>query len=157
MAPRGQMGIELFPAELETEAFMNAWADWLADRSERRLPRYTARAREKQLSRLAEMGHDRAIAAIEWSITQGYKGIWEAPDTRKTGSADSLGPTRKEPSVWELQKQSEAIDERLKQLKSCSPGDHCSLADFLSAAELDEYRQLLARRKAVREQLTGIA
>lgn len=153
MAPRGQMGIELFPAELETEAFMNAWADWLADRSERRLPRYTARAREKQLKRLAEMGQERAIAAIEWSITQGYKGIWEAPEKQTQAKGNALGSTK--PSAWELQKQMELIEARIKQLKAKSPGDHCRLADFLSAEELAEYTRLLTRRKEVRNALIG--
>lgn len=153
MAPRGQMGIELFPQELETEAFMNAWADWLADRSERRLPRYTARARDMQLKRLAEMGEERAVAAIEWSITQGYKGIWEAPEKKSAPPAAS-GPA-KAPSAWEMQKQLELIEERIKQLKSKSPGDHCSLADFLSAEERAEYTRLLAKRKTVRAALIG--
>lgn len=151
MAPRGQMGIELFPAELETEAFMNAWADWLADRSERRLPRYTARAREKQLKRLAEMGEERAVAAIEWSITQGYKGIWEAPEKKAQPPAAS-GPA-KAPSVWELQKKLELIDARIKELRGRAPGDHCGLADFLSADECAEYSRLVAKRKALRAAL----
>lgn len=154
MAPKGQMGLELFPDELDSLSFVRAWADWLADRAERRLPRYTARAREKQLKRLAEMGEERAIAAIEWSIAQGYKGIFEPPVVAEKQAGKSLGPTKPaQPSTWELQKKLELVEGRMKELKGRSPGEHCELYDFLSREELEEYSRLIQRRKELRQQL----
>jgi hypothetical protein len=49
----------------------------------------------------------------------------------------------------------ESIEARLKQLKSRSPGDHCRLADFLSAQEREEYTHLIERRRKVRAALIG--
>jgi hypothetical protein len=150
MAPRGQMGLEVFPADLDTEPFRAAWSDWLADRAERRLPRYTARARDMQLKRLAALGPARAVAAIEWSIAQGYKGIFESPDVK---AAKTVPETKAPPSVWELRKKLDLIEERTRFLRSKSPGDHCSLADFLSAAERAEYAQLSRRAREIKSRL----
>lgn len=66
-----------FPSELETEAFQSAWMDWTAYRREAKLKVYTPIGVKKQLNRLVkEFGHDGAIAAIEFSIANGYQGIY---------------------------------------------------------------------------------
>jgi len=158
MAAKGQLGLEVYPAELDTEAFRAAWADWLEDRAERRLPRYTARAREMQLRRLTELGPQRAVAAIQWSIAQGYKGIFEPPAPAKaaTGTKSERPAAPQKPSAWELQKRLDLCNERLEQLRSRSPGPHCDLYDFLSAAEREEYGQLVKLREATRRELLGL-
>lgn len=148
-ASKGQLGLLLLPLELDTPGFREAWENWLADRAERRLPRYTARAQTMQFKRLEEMGHDTAIAAIEWSITQGYKGIFPPPAARPTPAAQPA----KQPTTWELQKKLEMVEARIKELKGRSPGEHCELWDFLSKAELEEYSTLIKRRKELRSAL----
>lgn len=147
--PKGQLGLMILPPELDTPEFRHAWDDWLSDRRERRLPRYTARAQTMQLNRLAQMGAGAAVAAIEWSIAQGYKGIFPPPAAQSVKNK----PAKAEPSTWEITKRLEATDQRLKELRSRSPGEHCSLVDFLSESELQEYQQLQRQRDTLRRQL----
>jgi|GEM_PF-5767331 len=64
------------PESLQTDSFKNAWADWQQHRKEKRC-KLTPKAIERQLSKLADMGEKRAVAAINHSITNGYQGIFE--------------------------------------------------------------------------------
>lgn len=64
------------PEPLDTEPFRKAWQDWIDDRRDRK-KKMTVRAATLQLSRLLELGHDRAITAIEHSVANGYTGIFE--------------------------------------------------------------------------------
>ena len=74
--PAGVQGVTL-PAELETEAFRAAWADWLAYRRECKVSPYKPRALAAQLATLAEWGHDVAIESIRQSIRQQWRGLFE--------------------------------------------------------------------------------
>lgn len=65
------------PAELETEAFRAAWADWLAYRRECKVSKYKPRAMAAQLATLAEWGHDVAVESIRQSIRQQWRGLFE--------------------------------------------------------------------------------
>lgn len=150
----GQLGLQIFPAALDVAEFRQAWEEWLADRRERRLPRYTERAQRMQLRRLEELGPDAAIEAINWSIAQGYKGIFPPPAPQK-GHAQSTNQTApRPPSVWELKQKLDVTEERIRQLQSRSPGSHCNLADFLSKAELAELSTLITTRKSLKQQIT---
>lgn len=86
------------PENLNTLSFTNSWADWCQDRRDKRQP-ITETAAKRQLAKLAAMGEKRAIAAIDFSITQGYTGIFEqnsngthkqstTESTRNTGTAN---------------------------------------------------------------------
>jgi hypothetical protein len=66
-------------------AFESAWKDWLAYRRERRKA-LTPKTAERQLSKLARWGADKAIRAIERSIESGWLGIFDPDDNRGTGS-----------------------------------------------------------------------
>jgi len=143
------MGLMIYPDSLDNPEFREAWETWIADRRERGLPRYTARAQHMQLSRLASMGSAAAIAAIEWSIAQGYKGIFPPPVQTAAQRPDK----DKAPSTWALRTQLDAVDQRLKQLRSKLPGEHCALVDFLSQAELQEFDQLSKKRTHIQNQL----
>ncbi len=74
--PAEVQGVTL-PAELETEAFRAAWADWLAYRRECKVSQYKSRALAAQLATMAEWGPDAAIAAIRQSIRQQWRGLFE--------------------------------------------------------------------------------
>ncbi len=65
------------PAELETETFRAAWADWLAYRRECKVSPYKPRALAAQMATLAEWGHDVAIESIRQSIRQQWRGLFE--------------------------------------------------------------------------------
>lgn len=67
-----------------------AWADWAADRAERRKP-ITKRAAEQQVKRLASLrdeGHDPA-AVIRHSIASGYQGLYPERSSAGQGRAAS--------------------------------------------------------------------
>lgn len=64
---------ESLPPVLDTEAFRTAWAEWLAHRGRG----YKLAGRKIQLNRLSELGVERAVSAIRYSIAQGWKGIFE--------------------------------------------------------------------------------
>lgn len=72
------------PEVLNTERFKSAWRDWEEHRRQIR-KKLTPKAVELAVQKLAEMGHDRAIAAIEHSIANGWQGIFE-PDRPLNGS-----------------------------------------------------------------------
>lgn len=86
------------PATLNTPEFRGAWADWLADRAERRKP-VTARAAATQLADLAVVGPQRAVETIRRSIAAGWQGLFPestggAAARSGTGSGDYLGGLR---------------------------------------------------------------
>lgn len=64
---------ETIPAVLDTEAFRTAWGEWIAYKGRT----YKAAGRKSQLNRLSELGVERAVSAIRFSIAQGWKGIFE--------------------------------------------------------------------------------
>ena len=70
------------PPELATDGFRAAWADWIAERRERRKA-LTPRAARMQLEKLRPGGADAAIASIRKSIESGWAGIFPN-DSAKT-------------------------------------------------------------------------
>lgn len=68
--------LEEFPSPLRTAAFAEAWTLWHEHRAEIRKPLKPTAIR-MQLKRLASWGEQRAIAAVEYSISQGWVGIYE--------------------------------------------------------------------------------
>lgn len=65
-----------FPGELNTPAFAAAWANWLKHRTEKRAG-LTPSAQAAVLKKFAVIGAGRAVAAIQFSIEQGYTGCFE--------------------------------------------------------------------------------
>jgi len=68
--------VDTYPPCLDIPAFHEAWGEWDAHRREKKKP-ITPRSRGMALKQLEAMGPDRAIAAIENSIANGYQGIFE--------------------------------------------------------------------------------
>lgn len=66
------------PAALDVPAFRDAWGRWEADRRARKKP-LTAEARRLSWRSCEAWGVEKAIAAIEQSITHGWQGLFE-PD-----------------------------------------------------------------------------
>ncbi len=60
-------------------------------------------------------------------------------------------------STWGLNTRLKAIEERLEDLRSRSPGAHCDLFDFLNADERAEFQKLLKNKKEITARLTGAA
>lgn len=59
-----------------SEKFKDAWEEWKQHRKESK-KKMTDLSTRKQLKALSKIGEDRAIAAIDYSITKGYQGIYE--------------------------------------------------------------------------------
>lgn len=73
--PASVRGYEI-PLLLNTDAFLEAWAMYERHRSEKRA-KLTAQAARQQLKNLQAMGVERAIAAINYSVGNGWTGIFE--------------------------------------------------------------------------------
>jgi len=76
------------PDQLNTEQFLQAWSDWLTHRTQKKKPLTELQAKKK-LAELAEMGSERATAAINHSIGQGWQGIFE-PKANQNGQQQSV-------------------------------------------------------------------
>jgi hypothetical protein len=144
---RGQFGLLLVPPALDNEDFRAAWAEWLADRAERRLPRYTSRAQDMQFARLTELGSTAAIAAIKWSISQGYRGIWPAPEQGRPS------PSTPRESAFSLEKQIQALSSEARDLRF--PGG-CAYPVELSGTKLARYETIQRQLATLRRRLEGL-
>jgi hypothetical protein len=69
------------PAELDTPAFREALEGWIRHRREKKRP-VTPTAVSRLLARAAEMGEARAVAAINYSVSNGWDGVFESPKGR---------------------------------------------------------------------------
>ena len=83
------------PIGLDTPEFRQAWDEWRQHRAELK-KKLTPTGMNRQLSRLAKMGVDRAIAAIEHSIANEWQGIFEDTNgnhRKDSGRRDILPPS----------------------------------------------------------------
>ncbi len=79
--------IDDLPAPLKSDSFLVSWEAWKKHRSEKKKP-ITPSTSDKQLTMLAGWGEIRAIAALGWSIQNGWTGIFEPqPGQYQNGSA----------------------------------------------------------------------
>ncbi|MCC5790934.1 MAG: hypothetical protein JJT75_14990 [Opitutales bacterium] len=108
-----QQELDIIPAALDTQAFREAWAEWLQDRRERRIP-MTPRARRMALKKMESWGPDTAVAAIEHSIIGGYKGIFQAPVSNQSNQGNSV--SQPQIKVWEAEKRIKAMQARIEEL-----------------------------------------
>jgi len=70
------------PAVLNTKHFRASWEEWIEYRRERRLT-LTPATLTRQLKRLAEVGPEAAVEAIEAAISAGWAGLF--PEKRRSG------------------------------------------------------------------------
>lgn len=68
--------------------FAEAWSDWIAHRKEKRAPIKPTMAKS-QFKKFAEWGETRSIAAIRYSIFNGWQGMFE-PTPGKSNSPDLM-------------------------------------------------------------------
>lgn len=78
------------PIELQSELFRLAWADWVSHRAEIKKP-LTPTSCKQQLRTFSNWGQSRSIAAITYTIAQGWQGIRE-PDTAPSCVVSSTQP-----------------------------------------------------------------
>jgi transposase len=93
--------VEEIPKALsEDEGFMAAWAEWVKYRRETK--KKTARSTAaKQLKKLAGVGAEAAIAAINRSIEHGWAGLF--PETQHAKSQPNNSHALPEAQGWTLE------------------------------------------------------
>ena len=94
LSPKGEK--TKIPNTLDQPIFIAAWETWIGYRKAKRQT-MTPHTQDLQLRRCAEWGIQHAIAAIEFSIGQGYTGLFEpnriqAKSTALKTDADRYGP-----------------------------------------------------------------
>ena len=80
------MDFPAVPESLRTTAFEVMWELYLAHRKEIR-KKLTALAASRLLVRLERWGEERAIAALDYSISQGWIGVFEEKDGSRISKA----------------------------------------------------------------------
>lgn len=80
--PAPEENMPPIPDTLDCPEFQVVWAEWLDHRRKMR-KKVTPYGARMQLRRLAQMGVERAIRAIRYSMAQGYEGIFEERHERK--------------------------------------------------------------------------
>ena len=130
------------PPTLDTPEFREAWREYIAHRRDLR-HRLTPRSARMQLRKLAAIGPERAVAAIEHSIANGYRGIFEPPQ------AAAAAPQRKKPmSLWEIKEREKAL---LEELESVSKNHYGQDADRVNAERAERRKQIRAKLRELRE------
>ncbi len=78
------------PESLRTETFLAAWESWMRHRKENNKP-YKPTGLAALFKELANLGPDRAAAAIQFSLKQNYQGIFEEKSNGKSRTS-RVGP-----------------------------------------------------------------
>jgi len=102
------------PFALNNEKFITAWEEWLQYRKERRLPKLLPRSIQKQWDALNDMGCEEAVAAIDYSIRQGFQGIYRERAPSAPGGLG--GPRMGSSSLGALQMQLKAVESQLEDI-----------------------------------------
>ena len=90
-----------YPVELDTPEFREAWEEWKQHRIEMR-KKMTPTGSRRLLVKLATWGEERAIAAIHYSLEQGWQGLFEPRDDQANGNGS--GPAKAATSAAALAK-----------------------------------------------------
>lgn len=95
-----------FPPELDTPEFREVWAAYVQFRSEQKFKPLGATAVGQKLKHFAEWGSVRAVAAIRYSMANGWQGIFEENRNGSGGNGKHSGSARL--SGWERREQNAA-------------------------------------------------
>lgn len=97
------------PVSLNTAEFLGAWEEWKQHRTEKK-KKLTPTSIKRQFNLLEKIGPGRAVAAIHFSIAQGYTGIFE-PEGNGNGTTAGTGgrPGQRMGSNTRIQPSADAI------------------------------------------------
>ena len=107
------------PASLDHPSFISAWNDYRQHRKEIKKP-LTPTAEKRQLARMEKLGLDRAIAATEHSIAQGWRGIFEEKDgevVERDAKGRPVYDDEGHPINWAIQEMAEAQEQERQRLE----------------------------------------
>lgn len=74
----------VFPASIDAEECKEAWAKWIQYKREIKDSYKSRTSEQEMINRLAPMGKDKFVQAINHSIARGWKGIFPDKDDEKT-------------------------------------------------------------------------
>ena len=137
------------PFSLNTPEFEAAWSEWLQYRRERRLPRLLPRSIQKQLDALSDLGSEAAVAAINYSIRQGYQGIYQ--EKSQTVLAGRPAPRS---SLGALQMQLKQVESQLEDI--FYPGG-CAFRVEPSPENRERAKVLLDQRLNLKRQIDELS
>ena len=111
-ADKLRQGLALFqvPEPLQTDAFNAALTDWVKHRIEKKKP-ITPTAARKQMDECISLGEQRAIAAINFSIANGWQGIFEDKAVAN-GNGNGTHSVTARP-IWKIRSDLEAKEKAL--------------------------------------------
>lgn len=135
-------GVE-FPESLNRPEFLEAWLGWVQYRDERRIKQLGPTATKKALNRLAAMGLHAAIAAIEYSISQNYQGIFEEKIDGKTKSHANQVCKTLSANTDKRFAQQRAETDQAKQAAQATANEVDSLLSSKTMTELNELKNLI--------------
>ena len=137
----------LIPKNLDTPEFCEAWGEWVAYRKECK-KMMTDRSARMAVKRLTVWGVDRAVAAIEYSIAQGYQGIFEDPVAQGAKGAAPL--VKKTMSLWEIQQRETALRNELDGVSNTYYGPEAERVNAERAEKRTKIRNKLRALKAAK-------
>lgn len=89
------------PEVLRSEVFYDIWAKWITHRKEIRHTLTPTSARIS-LDDLAKIGHDRAVAALKYSISKGWQGCYESKEDKAKSNGATVYPAQRKRAIEEL-------------------------------------------------------
>ncbi|MFW6217428.1 MAG: hypothetical protein ACOC4K_00385 [Verrucomicrobiota bacterium] len=140
------------PAKLDTPAFREAWAEWEAHRRETG-KKLTPRSARMAVKRMALWGPERAVAAIEYSIAQGYRGVFEEPGSNRELKTGQPGNRAKPMSLWEIQEREKALRNELDSISSNYFGPD---ADRVNAERREKRTKIAAKLRELKTLKLGL-
>ena len=163
LTKEGEWGVEEtkakkveLPKALNTSAFKAAWSSYLQYLREIKKPPPTPSSVKQKWAEMAKWGHDQAINAIEQTIGNGWKGIFEPNASSSKPRAEGAPRPEKssaKKSAWELKQQIDAINVRLDELRlhraEVAGGNYVWDNPTLQS----EFRLLCMKRKGLNTQL----
>jgi hypothetical protein len=102
------------PLPLSDGLNLTAWNEWMAYRSERRLPAYKASSTKKNAGFLAKHTPEVQQQIVDYSVRNSYSGLFEPKDTHGTGKSRNAP----RPTAWE---RSEAAMEQWARERGIDP------------------------------------
>ena len=141
------------PTTLDTPAFGEAWGEFLAHRSEIR-KRLTPRAQRMQLRKLSTWGSERAVAAIEHSVGNGYTGLFEDPAQTRAPRHGKSGNRGNAPmGLWEIQEREKALRNELDSIGGNYGGPN---AEHINAERSEKRRKIAAKLRELKTAKLGL-
>lgn len=89
------------PGCLRTDAFKSAWVEYETYRQESKLKKLVDRSVKSQWKKLETYGHDNALESIKITIANGWQGLFDPRDSKRSGIETNLSRVHAEPGKYD--------------------------------------------------------